>query len=305
MPTPPDHELDRAVADSMDLFERARVRAAAIEPREPSHLLLAVDNSSQDATSIEITRRLAHRFDARISVVDARENTDSSALVESVASQLGGRAVETTKEDSYEQILAAVQESACDLLIVPCPYGRDLESVGPNSAGTVIDVLLARSPVPLLVVREPYDPEESVFERVLMILTVENEAAPRAAAWAAGLVNPQGQLDLELVLEKEMYENIGALMRSIAPDVDVSEDALSEALARAHMRLHLGLRKMAQTCNLRYRLQIRLEGETSSLERDPRSLIVLALERSDHTSQGNVQNRIRLSSHPLLVVCGE
>jgi hypothetical protein len=305
MPQTPDHELDRAVTDSMNLFERARVSATTIAPRQPSHLLLAIDNSTQDPTGIELTRHLAERFDSRVTVVDARENVASNELAVQVASQLNAQATGKGDGDSYEQILAAVEQSECDLLVVPCPYGRDLESVGPNSAGTVIDVLLARSSVPLLVIREPYAPEDQVFHRVLMILTVENEAAPAAAAWSAGLVAPQGTLELEVVLEKEMFENINALMQSIAPDVDISEDALSEALARAHMRLHQGLRKATSEMEVEYRLQIRLEGETSSLERDMRSLIVLALERSDHASQGNVQGRIRLSTHPLLVVCRE
>ncbi|MFV1965216.1 MAG: universal stress protein [Pirellulaceae bacterium] len=306
MARPMDRELDKAVADSMNLFERARVRpAAAITPRRPSHLLLAIDHSTQDATSIEIVRRLARRFACRATVVDARENAGSNERAVAVASQLDAQAAPKATGDSYEQILTAVEQSDCDLLVVPCPFGRDLNSVGPNSAGTVIDVLLARSPVPLLVIREPYEPEEEIFHSILMILTVENAAAPAAAAWAAGLATPEGMLELELVLEKEMYENINTLMRSIAPDVDVSEDALSEALARAHTCLHQGLQKTASEMGIRYRLKIRLEDEISPLEVDTRSLIVLALERSDHTSQGNVQGRIRLSSHPVLVVCRE
>lgn len=306
MMKPTRRDLDRAVADSMELFSRARVSAVpAIEPRVPTHLLLAVDNSSQDATAMAMARQICDRFACQLTVVDAREKAESYELAGEVAKRLGGQTLPKMTGYSYEQILAAADHTACDLLIVPCPYGRDLESVGPSSAGTVIDVLLARSPVPLLVIRDPYEPEEGLFRKMFMVLTAENEAAPLAATSAIGLLGPKGTLELELVLEKEMHENIHALMQSIAPEVEVSEDSLSQALATAHMRLHRGLQKAATEFGFSYRLNLQLESESSSIEKDVRSLLVLALERSDHASLGSVQGRIQLSSHPVLVICCE
>jgi hypothetical protein len=292
----------------MILFSRARTGGSvtAVEPRRPRTVLLLLDGSSQDAFGRTIAEQFRERFDCQVAVGDARENVSADDLAPPMAATLGAVAVPKTEGDSYEQILTAVDYSKCDLLITPCPYGRDLESVGPDSAGTVIDVLLARSPVPMLVVRKPYEPQGELFRQVLMILTAENEAAPAAAAWAAGLIAPGGLFQLVLVLEREMYENVHALMQSIAPDVEVSAAAVSQALAKAHMQLHRGLQEAAAASGFEYRLKLQLEGQAGSLDVEDESthpLIVLALERSDHASQGSVQSRIRLSPNPVLVVC--
>ncbi len=307
MVKPPLRDLDEAVEESMSLFSRAKVSSVApVDPRRPTHVLLALDGSSQDTLGAAIARQFRERFDCEVTVVDAREDVPSNELAARIASSMEAHALPKMPGDNFEQILTAVEESQCDLLITPCPYGRDLEAVGPNSAGTVIDVLLARSPVPILVVRKPYEPKGDLFRQVLMILTSENEAAPLAAAWAAGLIAARGVLRLVLILEREMYQNVHALMESIAPDVDVSADSLSHALAHTHARLHRSLQKAAAEHGFKYKLKLQVEGEAGSLTvEDERShpLIVLALERSDHASQGSVQSRIRLSPNPVLVVC--
>lgn len=299
--------MDQDVEDSVRLFNRARVSSVGpVEPRRPKSVLLALDGSSQDPLGIAIARQFRERLECALAVVDAREGEPSDPLAPRIATSLGARVMPKTTGDSFEQILVAAADANCDLLVTPSPYGRDLESVGPNSAGTVIDVLLARSPVPILVVRKPHEPPREMFRRVLMILTAENEAAEEAAAWAAGMVAAGGVLQLVLVLEKEMRENVFSLMESIAPDVDVSASALSQALAQTHVRLHRSLQKTAAEMGFAYSLKLQVEGDADSVtvqEEDVQSLVVLALERRDHASQGGVQSRIRLSPNPVLVVC--
>lgn len=307
MVEPMRRDLDRAVEESIHLFSRARLGTVApLEPRRPKAVLAALDGSSQDAFAIAIARQFRERFQCDLALVDARETEIADDLAIRAAGSLGGKASPKESGDSFDQILAAVEASRCDLLIAPCPYGRDLKAVGPDSAGTVIDVLLARSPVPVLVVRKPFEPEGDLFHQIVMILTAENEAAPDAAAWAAGLVAPKGVLHLSLVLEREMYENVHALMRSIAPDADVSLDSLSHALAHTYMGLHRGLQKSAARERFEYKLRLQVEGEAKPIVSEDASrptLRVLALERSDRVSQGMVQARIAQSRHPVLVVC--
>jgi hypothetical protein len=309
MVEPTRRNMDRAVEESMDLFSRARVGAVTpVEPIRPERVLLALDGSSQDAFGIAIAGQFRERFGCALAVVDAREGDVTGELVTQSARSLDAAAEPKTEGDSFTQILTAVDNSKCDLLITPCPYGRDLEAVGPDSAGTVIDVLLARSPVPVLVVRKPFEPQGELFHQVVMILTAENEVAPSAAAWAAGLIGPKGVFHLLLVLEREMYENIHALMQSIAPEMDVSIESLSHALARNYMRLHRGLQKAAKEQGFEYKLDLQVEGEGKLIAKPDAArstLRVLALERSDHVSEGTVLARIRQSLHPVLVVCGQ
>ena len=101
--------------------------------------------------------------------------------------------------ESYEQILATVDRSEYELVVVPAPFGRDLDKIGIDSTGTIIDILFARSRVPLLVIRRPYSLEEEPFEHVVMLMTDDNGAAPTAASWTVGMVSPQGNIELVLV----------------------------------------------------------------------------------------------------------
>ena len=47
-------------------------------------------------------------------------------LAPGVATSLVATAMPRTEGDSFDQILAAVEGSDCDLLIAPCPYGIDM-----------------------------------------------------------------------------------------------------------------------------------------------------------------------------------
>ncbi|MBW3542230.1 MAG: universal stress protein [Planctomycetes bacterium] len=305
---PPQRSVDHDVEASMRLFERAHVgEAAALEPRRPRKVLVVLDGSAQDRFSIAVAGALRDRFGCELAVLDARERIGGNDLAEQTADGLKARALAKPAGDSFQQILDGVTAAASDLVIVPCPYGRELDAVGPDSTGTVIDVLLARSPVPLFVVRKPFEPADSVVSRVLLVLIGENRAAPVAAAWAAGLVALSGRLQLQLVLEEEFYENVRELMQSLNPEVDLSPESLGEALTQAHARLHAALQKTAASGDFSYQFQTHLEGEAALVPLEDAgtpALLVVALERGDHASEGHVHDRIRHASNPVLVVPG-
>ncbi len=63
MVEPTRRNLDRAFEESMELFSRARVGSvAAVDPRHPKTVLLALDGSSQDPFAIAIARQFRERF---------------------------------------------------------------------------------------------------------------------------------------------------------------------------------------------------------------------------------------------------
>lgn len=303
---PSEREFDDDVQRSMSMFERARIGdVAAIAPRVPARLLLALDGSAQDDMSVRFARQLKSRFGCAVRVVDGRQNVATNEFAERIAATLDADAVPKTAGENYEQVLAAIEGSRCDLLIVPSPFERDLAKVGTDSTGTVIDVLLSRSKTPLLVVRDSYELDEPVFARASLVLVGENEAAPRAAEWAAGLVAPGGELELLLVLEAEIYENVRDLLRSLDPELNVTPEKLAEAMQRSRVRLHRALDKASQELDITYHLQVQQESETSRVEPAASSqhpLVVLALEKNDHLSQGFVHDRIRHSADAVLVV---
>ncbi len=303
---PTQREVDRDVESSIKAFERAQVgEVAATRPIRPQHVLLVLDASTQDALSIAMAQHLQATFECRVSVVDARDSAKSQDLAEQVAGQLNGAACAKGDGDAFAQILDAVAQVEPDLLIVPCPFGRDLKSVGPDSVGTVIDVLLARLHIPLLVVREPFGLVKQAFERLLLLIIGENEVAPLAAGWAAGLAAKGGRCDLVLVLEEEFFQNMQNVLAAIDPQVSVSHETVEGAMAATQTRLHRSLQKTAEEQGFEHDLFVLRDNEpqATAMQDDPRHpLLVLALERTDHASQGLVRDRIRWSSNPILVV---
>lgn len=302
---PTERQVSEDVERSMDLFQRARVGTPApLEPRSPQRILLVLDGSPQDDTSVDLARRLTQQHDARLAVLDAREFGEEASLAPRVAEQLGADCCSRRTGSAFEQILAEAAQRGSDLIIVPCPFGRELADVGPDSAGTVIDVLLARSPVPLLVVRRPFPVSEPLFPEILLLLSRENNAASLAGGWALGLIAARGRIRLLLVVEQSLFEQVREVLQRVDPQVRVSPADLEAAMSNLFARLHRRLAQGATERGMKYELVVERE-EQPTLRWDDGSqpaLLALALERSDPTSQPRVQDRIRHSPHPVLVV---
>jgi hypothetical protein len=201
--------------------------------------------------------------------------------------------------------LAAIEQSGCDLLILPCPYGHSLEAIGANSVGPVIDALLSHCGVPILAVRMPFEPVAPMFEQVRMLITAESGATLLAASWAAGLVVPRGTLRLVLVLQREFRQRIQALVKSATPDVQLDPETLAEAMIDDHVRLHQSLQRTASTGAFRYELDMRQEDKSATIPLVPENehpLLVLPMDRSYHPSHPTILDRIRVCPSPVLVV---
>jgi uncharacterized protein with PIN domain len=306
MVEPTQREVDQALASSMKMFERVQLgEVTPIEPRPIKRLLLALDGSTQDVTATAIARALARRFSAEVSVlaVCARAEQVAAGAMQEIGA--GAIVPATGHKDNFEVILAAIESTKPDLLLAPCPFGRDFEQIGPDSAGTVVDVLIARSGVPLLVIREPHEVAEVPFRSAALTLVGENAAAPDAAAWAATLVAPGGHFELVLVLEEEFYENVSRLLESMEDHAQPTSQELSAALQKAHVRLHRALQKSAARAGFEYGLLVMQEGEAREfLQQDlaSLSLVVVALERPHHVSQGYASHCVRHSRQPVLIV---
>ncbi len=288
------------------IFERARVKGIApIHVRRPRHVLLTVDRSSQDALGIAVAQELRGRFACKFSVVDAREGAVSGELATGAASAVGGVVMPRSSGNSADQILAAVEQSGCDLVVLPCPYGQTLESLGANSVGPVIDALLSHCGVPILALRMPFDSVGVMFEQVQMLISTESGAAPLAAAWAGGLVVPRGTLRLVLLLEREVRHRIQGLLHSGTRDVSLDPEALAEAMVDDHVLLHRSLQKTASSGVFRYEFDLRLEDIATTVPlvgEHERPLLVLPMDRSYTPSHPAILDRIRVCPSPVLVV---
>ena len=316
-------DLDREVDESMRMFEQSQTgEVAVVEPRRPSRILLVLDGSTQDPTSIAAAAWMRARFDTEtlvLAVVDdshASERRDgptsrgNQEVAESAARQISGSRVLTRPPSdpptsAYDQILHHVADVDPDLTILPCPFGRDFESVGVDSAGTVVDVLLARMPKPMLIIRAPRE-LDPCSHHVRLITGSECDVLRQSAAWALGLLSEGGELSFHVVIEKEAFENLRSVLTALSPDQEIDTQAYGDALAKSHGRLHRELAKTAMRRGARYEMKAEA-GEVAPpnpLDDDQNMVLVLPIEVDDRFHQGFVQDRIRRSPHPVLVVPG-
>ena len=309
---PPDHQsssdLDREVDASMRMFEKSKVgEAALITPIKPSRVMLVLDGSPQDETSVAAANHLRDAFNVETVVLDARDGPNEQDLAVSRAADVAGaRPIRREEGDSYEAILAAIQTHSVDLLIVPCPFGRSFENVGTDSAGTVIDVLLSRCPCPLLVIRRDDQLLADCVSRLSVTVGSECDVETRAAAWAFGLAGSGATITLNLVIEKEQFENIRSIIEAMSPEQSFDAEQFSDALTKTHKAIHAAMAKTAAASGLTYHLRPQA-GEVAPpnpLNDSKKMLIVMPLEVDDRFGQGFVQDRIRRSPHPVLIVPG-
>lgn len=303
-------DLDREVDASMRMFEKSKTGPAATIPViKPARVMLALDGSEQDDTSVHAASYLRDRFNTETVVLDARDKNDndqSDLAIERAGQIPGSRPILRGEGDAYDAILAALAQHSVDLLIIPCPFGRSLDQVGADSAGTVIDVLLSRCNKPLLVIRRKDQKLDRCLAQVSMIVGAECDVETRAAAWAFGLAAPAATVTLNLVIEKEQYENMRSLIEALHPDSKLDPDQFCEAMTKTHQSIHGAMAKTAQGLGMSYHLRP-LAGAIAPpnpLRESSQMLLVMPLEVDDRFGQGFVQDRIRRSPHPILVVPG-
>ncbi|OYP35976.1 hypothetical protein [Rhodopirellula sp. MGV] len=300
-------DIGREVDAAMRMFEKSKVgEAAAITPIRPSRVLLVLDGSPQDKTGIESAVYLREQFNTETLILDARVSIDADLASQAVEHLTGSRSISAQGEESYDKILAALSAHEVDLVIVPCPFGRDFDKVGTDSAGTVIDVLLSRCSAAMLVTRRSDQSLANCASHVAVVVGSECDVIFRSAAWAFGLSAESSTVDLNLVVEKEQFENIRSIVEALSDGTTLDTEAFTEALAKTHQSIHQAMAKTATELGRSYHLRP-LAGELSPpnpLQNQDKLLIVLPLEVDDRYGQGFAHDRIRRSPHPVLVVPG-
>ncbi len=263
-----------------------------------------LDGSPQDQTSVAAARHLRESFNTETLVLDAREVREDEIAAGVIDSVSGSRPIEGSPGDAYDVILAALETHAVDLLVLPCPFGRDFDKVGTDSAGTVIDVLLSRCPCPMLVIRRGDQTLDRCVQTVSVVVGGECDVEAKAASWAFGLSADDATVTLNLVVEKEQYENIRSIVEALGDGRTLDPESFAQALTKTHQSIHGAMAKTAAQIGRSYHLRPQA-GEVAPpnpLQNQDTTLLVMPLEVDDRFGQGFVQDRIRRSPHPVLVV---
>ncbi|MEM9827792.1 MAG: universal stress protein [Planctomycetota bacterium] len=304
-----EKELGRDVDDAMRLFEQSKtIGDGHINPVRPSRVLLVLDGSNQDDASIVAAAHFRERFNTETLVLDGRRQMDDHAdPLPDVGQRISGsRPVSETDSEPHDRILSAVNRHDVDLVVLPCPLGRSIDELGAASVGTATDVLLSRLSVPMLIIRQAEKDFVASTSHVAVVVGSECDVTARAAGWALGLVRPSGRVSLNLVIEKEQFENMRSIVRSMDPASEMDVREFSDALTKAHQSLHRGLTEAAKQRSIEYEMLPQAGGDSPPgiAWADRQVLIVLPIEVDDRFAQGFVHDRIRRSAHPVLVVPG-
>jgi hypothetical protein len=306
---------DDNLNSSMGHFEAALVKAK-IDLKAPKleRVLLAVDRSNQDPTAIALAAAVAMQAKATVSVVLAEEGGQTSPgrdyVIECVGrlKERGATAEALTQATTglaHQQILAAREAVGAQLIVVPAPYARDINVLGDESLSSAIDALLAESKAPLLLVRHPREDIASCLKEVVVAATLHVKEAVEPARWALSLTQPEGQLTLLAVADRDTVAEAAALLGEQVDRSALNEEALKRAELRAVGALASAIQQRGAAANLQSTVDVRAGKPAAVIAAfaDERHCLVCVGRSDDRTSPAyhHTVDLILKAHHPVLV----
>ncbi len=158
------------------------------------------------ATQVELD---VPRISRVIAIADGSDQeTTVRAVAQRVAEIHGAQVIEIANATTAPEILGHPQASTAGLLIIPTPFGRDAGDLKAESLGSVVDMLVAESPVPLLCVRRPMDPQqiEKAFTHIIVPAAIHDRGVDVAAGWAFSLIAAGGHVELQAVADMAVIQ---------------------------------------------------------------------------------------------------
>lgn len=306
--------------ESMGAFEGAvsSNRARVIMPTVGT-ILLAIDGSDQDPTAVAIAAEMAPLLRAGIRVTMGAEGPVGDAqraavqrTIEHLKSQHGLDALPIFEEGKWpaQQILAAKKAANAGIIVVPAPYLQDFEALGNESLSSPIDVLLAESRVPVLLVRQPLEQPALCFQRFVLPMTIYAPALASAAGWAFSLARKDSNIELYAMADTTTIEEA---TRLAGGGDDAEAEARSAAvLLRAEQKNASGMisamQKKAEETGIEVTVDVEA-GDTLALtlehmKRAPCMAVLGApLDRASHTYH-HAQDVALNAKYPVLIVHG-
>ncbi len=303
--------MERIVEEHLEAFEEALIGRVELTVPRVETVLLALDRSEQDELVIALGGLLSQRLSASLvvtggfpeDIADATEEYISEVKQRLRNVGVEARALWPTGEESYDKILTTIDDAEADLLILPAPYFRDLESLGEESVGTNLDVILARSPVPVLVVRDPKPRPEEVLGQVRLAIYDVTHLSKAATEWAI-LLSREGRLETLAVVEKEVVE---LMEEALAPE-SVAERDLAERLSRELIPLVSAVLRrcdeMEVPCDVKYETEDLVEAIVGDDDRADRLIVMRGYSAHDRPGEKVARDVIPRTRAAVLVVKG-
>lgn len=318
--------MDQIQADEKDIRKNIRAFEGALESKPVSltipdlrRILLAIDGSNQDETSVRLAAKLARRTEALVMIIYAYEGPLDQARTDYLTAKAGeligaGIRVEVFKRElpaphgrrSFEQILEAADSYRADLIVVCAPYMEDFTELGRHSAGTNLDILMSRANVPLLVVREPQASSPESLRGILVPVSPYTSHTLEAAGWALRLLPNDGFLLLVGTVDREQLEHAGSLLSGYVSIHELDDEMLAGLYRPEVAGLIAELQRRAADAGFGCKVLVRAGSEVQTLaqlaDQEGLTLVVGCPCEPTSPSFQRAQALVRESLRPMLVV---
>ncbi|MFT4511626.1 MAG: hypothetical protein ACI89X_003581 [Planctomycetota bacterium] len=275
---------DKDLQEQMAQFEAARITAPVeLSPQVVGKIVAVHDGTDQDATVDALAGAMAKRAAVELQTISPQVGDEDAVLAE---------------------LLAAAGKG--DVLVVPCPFGRDYLAEGQLSLSTTIDLLLAKSEAAICIARGPVEDAEHTITHPLVALQIDRHRKVQATSLALTFAKDGGEiLLLSTVDPHNSLRDEEMLARNLDPR-DLSPEVLSGLATARAAALTAELQRHAGDWDISPMVHFAL-GDTVelTLEENENRMGMLVVGRDPDARNDEAQRARRLvlaSSFPVLLV---
>jgi nucleotide-binding universal stress UspA family protein len=213
------------VDEKIKIFERAIVtERIKLKPPNIKRIFLAIDSHSDASeiseNAIRITLNFAIKYIAEVYIAciapTEKELRESEKLVNETVKLFESKNISVIGSCSIgypsEHILELSDDFDPSLIVLPIPYGERAETFDIESLGATVDLVIRKSPFPILLVRKPkFKPSEIAKNMLLVVNKIENVKAPE---FALRMGERGSKIKLLSITEKETVEKVQDLVQT-------------------------------------------------------------------------------------------
>lgn len=307
--TPLDDDLHETIARFSAAAHAKPIDLPQLTP--PGKVLVALDQSNQDAATLAIGAEVCRRMNASAVLTMAAPGLDAETRRDFLAAAQGRLSVASEIAPASEDpdpaggILAAKQATGAKFIVMDAPYLEDIGRLGRDSVGSTAERVLARASVPVLFVREPRDNLAACLGQPLVKLHFTEPDAPRAIA-EAFRIGGKGRFRMLFVIDAAaIHEAVAILRTEVAPE-RLTDTALLQDAQVAAGSLVATAQRYAKDHGLDLAVDFKLGSEPDVSAREANDgghLLVLPCPRDRNTAAySRALTVLRLSTMPVLMV---
>jgi len=304
------------VEKKIKTFEQAMVLSKLKpNPNRIERLFLAIDPhieaSDLSGNALQITANLAKKHQAEVYIACIPPMRDEIKIAEKLANEaiqlLESKNVSVTGSCNFghpsEHILELSRQFNPSLIVMPIPYCERAEKLNIDSLGTTVDLIIRKSPFPILLVRKLTFPPSEIMKSVLLV--IDSIKTIKAAEWALTLAERGSKITLFSVTEKETIEKVEEIAQSLL-DSEIDKGILERLHLKEIQALITGVVSETETKGIEVekkhlvgdRIKLTLE-ET----KENHTILILTTSLEQYNILDNeVENLARLTRIPILIV---